>query len=212
MMRSWRDIAITLIDGSSSEIASFRRLSLPRTLVVTWLAKSFAEHFAPVWSSLRSAKSPTPPDGAPFQGLKVSALVWQRSCTSAACEQKSLPKELAMKKSRHTVSTMLPLVALTAAFLCSGQLTRAQNAPSQSTPTTQTQGMQPDEQGAAQKTFTGKIVKVGDKLVLSDAASKTSYQLDDQMKAQDFLNKSVKVTGVLDPSTGTIRVSAIDPV
>ena len=52
----------------------------------------------------------------------------------------------------------------------------------------------------------------GDKLILTDPASKTSYQLDDQQKAQAFVNKNVKVTGVLDASTGTIRVSAIDPV
>jgi len=37
-------------------------------------------------------------------------------------------------------------------------------------------------------------------------------ELDDQQKAQDFLNKSVKVTGVLDASTGTIRVTMIEPV
>ena len=117
-----------------------------------------------------------------------------------------------MKKLPNTISTILPTLALTAALLCSGQLMRAQSA--QNSPNTQTaqqQGMQPDDQSAA-KTFTGKIVKAGDKLVLTDTASKTSYQLDDQQKAQDFLNKNVKVTGVLDASTGTIRVSAIEPV
>jgi hypothetical protein len=61
------------------------------------------------------------------------------------------------------------------------------------------------------KTFNGKIMKSGDKLVLTDIANKTTYQLDDQQKAQDFLNKSVKVTGVLDASSGTIPVSAIEP-
>ena len=63
----------------------------------------------------------------------------------------------------------------------------------------------------SEKTFSGKIVKTGGKLVLT-TADKTTYQIDDQQKAQDFLNKSVKVTGVLDAATGTIRVSAIDPV
>jgi hypothetical protein len=61
------------------------------------------------------------------------------------------------------------------------------------------------------KTFTGKIVKTGDKLVLSDLEGRTTYQLDDQQKAQQFIDKNVKVTGVLDASTGVIRVSAIDP-
>jgi len=39
--------------------------------------------------------------------------------------------------------------------------------------------------------FTGVIIKTGEKLVLLDTNSKTSYQLDDQEKAQDFVNKNV---------------------
>jgi uncharacterized protein DUF5818 len=72
----------------------------------------------------------------------------------------------------------------------------------------------PDDSNSAaeMKTFTGKIVKSGDKFVLADAENKTSYQLDDQQKAQEFLNRDVKVVGVLDAATGTIRVSAIEPV
>ena len=72
---------------------------------------------------------------------------------------------------------------------------------------------QPDSPGSASeaKTFTGKIVKDGDKLVLTDADGKMTYQIDDQQKAKAFLNKSVKVTGILDASTGIIRVSAIEP-
>jgi uncharacterized protein YdeI (BOF family) len=62
------------------------------------------------------------------------------------------------------------------------------------------------------KAFTGKIVRSGDKLVLTDATGKTTYQLDDQVKAKEFLNKNVKVKGTLDVSTGTIRVSDIEPV
>ena len=62
------------------------------------------------------------------------------------------------------------------------------------------------------KSFTGKVVQMGEKLVLKDASGHTVYQLDDQTKAREFLNKNVKVTGVLDVSTGTIRVSAIEPV
>lgn len=72
---------------------------------------------------------------------------------------------------------------------------------------------QPDNQNSASeaRTFTGTIMKTGGKLVLSDAEAKTTYQLDDQMKAKEFVNKNVKVTGVLDASTGIIRVSAIEP-
>jgi Protein of unknown function (DUF5818) len=63
-----------------------------------------------------------------------------------------------------------------------------------------------------QQTFTGVIEKSGDQLVLIDPLTKTSYQLDDQRKAQELVNKNVRVTGVLDPSTGTIRVTAIAPI
>jgi hypothetical protein len=119
-----------------------------------------------------------------------------------------------MKKTQFALSTMLPVMALTAALCFTSQSTLAQSAPDSSRKTQQ-QPMQPDDRNAAnaasEKTFSGKIVKSGNKLVLTAADSRTTYQLDDQLKAQDFLNKNVKVTGVLDASTGTIRVSAIEP-
>jgi hypothetical protein len=59
-------------------------------------------------------------------------------------------------------------------------------------------------------TFQGRIVKSGSKLVLA-GTDDTTYQLDDQQKAHNFLNQQVKVTGVLDATTGTIRINAIDP-
>jgi uncharacterized protein DUF5818 len=108
----------------------------------------------------------------------------------------------------------LPVLALS---LCLASLPAlAQGAPgSTSTPTAQQQQMPPENQNASsaasEQTFSGKIVKMGSKLVLTDASNKTTYQLDDQAKAQDFVNKNVKVTGVLDAGTGTIKVSAIGP-
>jgi hypothetical protein len=54
-------------------------------------------------------------------------------------------------------------------------------------------------------------MKAGNRLVLSDAANRTTYQLDDQQKAREFVNENVKVIGVLDTNTGVIRVSAIEP-
>ncbi len=62
------------------------------------------------------------------------------------------------------------------------------------------------------RTFTGKIIQSDDKLVLTDATGETVYQLDDQVKARAFLNKNVKVTGILDVSTKMIHVSSIEPV
>ena len=120
-----------------------------------------------------------------------------------------------MKKIQFALSTVM---ALTAALCLASQPTLAQSASAPSrNPTTQQQPMQPDDQQAAnanadsEKIFSGKIMKSAGKLVLT-TADKTTYQIDDQQKAQDFLNKSVKVTGVLDASTGTIRVTAIEPV
>jgi hypothetical protein len=117
-----------------------------------------------------------------------------------------------MERRQFALSTMLPVMALSAGLCFTSQPTFAQSDSSRD-PTTQQEPMQPDNQNpAAVKTFNGKIVKSANKYVLMDADTKTTYQLDDQQKAHDFLNKSVKVNGVLDPSTGTIRVTAIDPV
>jgi hypothetical protein len=117
-----------------------------------------------------------------------------------------------MKTLGLTFPRMLPALALTAALFFSGQRMHAQSVSDGSRTTEQQQGMRPNNNGdTTQKTFTGVIVKSSDKLVLTDTISKTSYQLDDQLKAQNFVNKNVKVTGVLDPSTGTIHVRVINP-
>jgi hypothetical protein len=119
-----------------------------------------------------------------------------------------------MKKTQSVLSTMLSVIALTAALCFTSQPTLAQQSPADSSrnTTAQEQPVQPDDQNAAPvNTFSGKIVKSGDKLVLTDVSNKTTYQLDDQQRAQDFLNQIVRVTGVLDASTGTIRVTAIGP-
>jgi hypothetical protein len=117
-----------------------------------------------------------------------------------------------MKKSHFAWSMILLLTALTAALCLSDQPTFAQSdSGSSRNPTTQ-QPMQPDDKNSASvNMFSGKIVKSGNNFVLAASDNLTTYQLDDQQKAQDFRNKSVKVTGYLDASTGTIRVIAIDP-
>ena len=60
------------------------------------------------------------------------------------------------------------------------------------------------------KTFTGKVMKSGENLVLKDSASKSTYKLDDQDRAKSFEGKNVKVTGTLDAATSTIRVANIE--
>jgi hypothetical protein len=74
-------------------------------------------------------------------------------------------------------------------------------------PTAQQQeGQLPDT-----KTFSGKIMKSGDKLILQDSVGESTYQLDDQKKAKAFQGKNVKVTGTVDAVTNTIQIAKIEP-
>lgn len=121
-------------------------------------------------------------------------------------------------KSNAMFRRMLLMFALMASLFSASLLVQAQNEGHafQSAQTAQKSAIQSADQDADQtvkkETFTGVIAKSGDRLVLSDPLTKTIFQLDDQRKAQELVNKNVKVTGVLDPSTGTIRVSAIEPI
>jgi hypothetical protein len=56
---------------------------------------------------------------------------------------------------------------------------------------------------------TKNCVKMGGKYVLFDAASKTTYELDDQSKPESFAGQKVKVSGTLDKATKTIHVTDI---
>ena len=120
-----------------------------------------------------------------------------------------------MKKFGNLLRTVVPAVLLIAGLgylAASAQNSKPNNAGSAAV-SAQDQMQQPDNQkpAAETKTFAGKIVKDGSALVLSDQDGKTTYKLDDQQKAKEFVNKDVRVTGVFDASTGIIRVSAIDP-
>jgi hypothetical protein len=124
-----------------------------------------------------------------------------------------LTKETAMRKANFALPMILPLTALSAVLCLAGRPTFAQSTSGTSRhPTTQQQPMQTEDQNPSSvNTFSGTIVKSGNKFVLAASDNLTTYQLDDQQKAQDFVNKSVTVTGSLDASTGTIRVRAINP-
>jgi hypothetical protein len=56
---------------------------------------------------------------------------------------------------------------------------------------------------------TRSCVKAGSKYVLYDAATKTTYKLDDQQKPDAFAGAKVVVTGTFDKASGTIHVAAI---
>ena len=52
-------------------------------------------------------------------------------------------------------------------------------------------------------------VQPNSKYVLYDAATKTTYQLDDQSAVQPFVAEKVEVTGTLDSATKTIKVTNV---
>ena len=62
------------------------------------------------------------------------------------------------------------------------------------------------------ETFVGTILKDGDNYVLSDAATKSKYILDDAKKASFFEGKTVKVTGTLDKARNLIHVDTIQDI
>lgn len=67
-----------------------------------------------------------------------------------------------------------------------------------------------DEKTPSQ-TFTGKILKDGDKYVLK-ASGNNTYQLDEQSGAKQYEDKEVRVVGTLDKGSNTIRVTKIELV
>lgn len=73
--------------------------------------------------------------------------------------------------------------------------TAAPNAQTESTPA-----------AADVQSFTGTIVKSGDKYVFQDAASGNTYDIDHQDEVQKFEGKKVKVHGKLDATGKMIHV------
>jgi hypothetical protein len=78
----------------------------------------------------------------------------------------------------------------------------------------QTQSQEQQSQKDDQKTqvMTGKIIKTksGRFALLTDPENGKGVYLDDQEKAGQFEGKNVKVSGVLDASSNTMRVASIE--
>jgi uncharacterized protein YdeI (BOF family) len=105
-------------------------------------------------------------------------------------------------------------------------LNAQQNTPSQPTDPTAQQPAQPPQGSASQtpdsrpapgaaqqaapasdsQTFTGTIVKAGDKYVLQDTSSNTTYDIDHQEQLKQYEGKKVRVHGTLDPSGKMIHL------
>src|SRR5262249_6527503 len=60
------------------------------------------------------------------------------------------------------------------------------------------------------KSCSQACVKMGGKYVLYNAATKKTYQLDDQTKAEQLAGDKVRLTGTLDKATETIHVTEIE--
>ncbi|HKV41823.1 MAG TPA: DUF5818 domain-containing protein [Blastocatellia bacterium] len=71
----------------------------------------------------------------------------------------------------------------------------------------------PMQMGPDDRSCTLECVKDGAKFILADRANKVVYSLDSagQKKAREFAGKKVKVTGVVDAKTKTIKVTSIEP-
>ena len=67
----------------------------------------------------------------------------------------------------------------------------------------------PQDQTPVTQSFTGKIIRDGNKYVLK-VASNITYDLQEQAGVNQYENQSVKVVGDLDKSTNTIRVAKIE--
>jgi hypothetical protein len=115
-----------------------------------------------------------------------------------------------MRRFEPTFAAVLPAIALIGILLLAAPRVAQSSSDGSRSAASHSQRLQSDEPVATSgNVFVGKIMKSGDKLVL--ASSDATYQLDDQQKALLFLRRTVKITGMLDPSTGTIRIATIAP-
>src|SRR5215472_7600003 len=98
--------------------------------------------------------------------------------------------------------------------LLSSQVNAQQNPASQTSPSQQPGQTSPSEQApnaqsgqaAGGQTFTGTIVKQGDKFVLQDTATGKTYDIDHQDIVGQHVGRKVRVTGTLDPDGKTIHI------
>src|SRR5213594_3484131 len=119
-----------------------------------------------------------------------------------------LPAAFAQTSDQTSPSSSAPAASSPAA---SPSDSPAQTSPAQTSPSTSdqsgaAQGSAPGSSQAAES-YTGTVVKSGDKCVLKTDTG--TYQIDDQDKAKQFEGKQVKVSGNLDKATSTLRVTDI---
>src|SRR5437773_10738916 len=119
-----------------------------------------------------------------------------------------LPAAFAQTSDQTSPSSSAPAASSPAA---SPSDSPAQTSPAQTSPSTSdqsgaAQGSAPGSSQAAES-YTGTVVKSGDKYVLKTDTG--TYQIDDQDKAKQFGGKQVKVSGNLDKAKNTLHVTDI---
>jgi cytoskeletal protein RodZ len=85
----------------------------------------------------------------------------------------------------------------------------SQTPPSQTPDASQTAptpGQPTASDSTGSKEFVGTVVKQGDKYVLQEASTGTTYDIDHQDEVSKFEGKKVRVHGTLDPASKTIHV------
>jgi uncharacterized protein YdeI (BOF family) len=110
--------------------------------------------------------------------------------------------------------TVLALAAVMVAITIPALAQQSSTQAPQEQQQPQAQPAAPESQASSPamvQTFQGTISRSDGKYVLTDSATGTSYKLDDEKQAKEFVGKSVKVTGALDDSSKTIHVATISP-
>lgn len=87
---------------------------------------------------------------------------------------------------------------------------QSNQAPDQATPpaggSATTGGANSAAQAGGVQTFSGTVVKQGDKYMLQDESSGQTYDVDHQDEVQKYVGKRVRVHGTLDPSGKMIHL------
>jgi hypothetical protein len=82
----------------------------------------------------------------------------------------------------------------------------------QSRPAQDTKASLSDAQTLDALEFAGRLVKENGRILLKDAVTKMSYQLDDQSRARPYLGKQVRVVGKLDLDSNMIHIDRLEPI
>ena len=134
---------------------------------------------------------------------------WSLSSILVILVLASSPSALLAQSVSHNSDPSTPSEILGPQLIAWSQVQRPQPL-SQPTPSPSPASQQPGQaQTPAAQTFTGTIMKNGDKYILKSAGTNV-YQLDDQERASKYEGKQVKVAGTLDASGNNLHVSTIE--